>query len=63
MIHKNAVGKTDPHRLSPVRGPSSELEAHVDSCSFDELPEYAAKVRSIKKNHILLLTFFQVLVV
>ena len=50
MIHKNAVGKTDPHRLSPVRGPSSELEAHIDSCSFDELPEYAAKVRSIKKE-------------
>ena len=50
MIHKNAVGKIDPHRLSPVRGPSSELEAHIDSCSFDELPEYAAKVRSIKKE-------------
>ncbi len=31
MIHKNAVGKSDPHRLSPVRGPSSELEAHVES--------------------------------
>ena len=28
MIHKNAVGKIDPHRLSPVRGPSSELEAY-----------------------------------
>ena len=39
MIHKNAVGKSDPHRLSPVRGPSSELEAHVDSCSFEsEIP-------------------------
>ena len=50
MIHKNAVGKIDPHRLSPVRGPSSELEAHIDSCSFDELPEYAAKLRSIKKE-------------
>ncbi len=50
MIHKNAVGKIDPHRLSPVRGPSSELEANIDSCSFDELPEYAAKVRSIKKE-------------
>ncbi len=47
MIHKNAVGKTDPHRLSPVRGPSSELEAHIDSCSFDELPEYAAKVQKL----------------
>ena len=44
MIHKNAVGKTDPHRLSPVRGPSSELEAHIDSCSFDELPEYLSLI-------------------
>ena len=50
MIHKNAVGKIDPHRLSPVRGPSSELEAHIDSCCFEELPKYAAKVRSIKKE-------------
>ncbi len=50
MIHKNAVGKIDPHRLSPVRGPSTELEAHIDSCEFDDLPEYAAKVRAIKKE-------------
>ncbi len=40
MIHKNAVGKSDPHRLSPVRGPSSELEAHIDSCSFDRFMQF-----------------------
>ena len=50
MIHKNAVGKIDPHRLAPVRGPSTELEAHIDSCKFDDLHEYAAKVRAIKKE-------------
>ncbi len=50
MIHKNAVGKIDPHRLTPVRGPSTELEAHIDSCEFDDLPEYAAKIREIKKE-------------
>ena len=48
MIHKNAVGKIDPHRLTPVRGPSTELDPHIDSCEFDELPGYAAKVRSLK---------------
>ncbi len=50
MIHKNAVGKIDPHRLTPVRGPSTELDPHIDSCEFDELPGYAAKVRSLKKD-------------
>ena len=47
MIHKNAVGKIDPHRLTPVRGPSTELDPHIDSCEFDELPGYAAKVLSL----------------
>jgi hypothetical protein len=37
MIHKNAVGKIDPHRLTPVRGPSTELDPHIDSCELDDL--------------------------
>ena len=63
MIHKNAVGKIDPHRLSPVRGPSSELKAHNDSCSFNELPKYAAKVRSMKKEPYFAVDLFSVPVV
>ena len=38
MIHKNAVGKIDPHRLTPVRGPSTELDPPVEGhskCSDD----------------------------
>ena len=37
MIHKNAVGKIDPHRLTPVRGPSTDLDPHIDSVSYTHL--------------------------
>ena len=49
MIHKNAVGKIDPYRLSGKRGPLVVLEPHIDSCELEDLPEYAAKLRK-KKN-------------
>ena len=50
MIHKNAVGKIDPYRLSGKRGPLVVLEPHIDSCKLEDLPEYAAKLRKKKKN-------------
>ena len=50
MIHKNAVGKSDPYRLSSKKGSLVILEPHSDSCKLEELPEYAAKLRKKKKN-------------